>query len=151
MIQCGADERRRRGLDRAEPLFSPIPGRKCKRVPGERNLLCKRNWLRQRNCLRQFSGRKPFCNTPEHICHPERLEKIEDFRKESKDLRNNFTANVPSVRRSFDSLRSLRMTELGSAVKFGRAGSLSDFNWDFFHAIVKCIDFMGEKHYNDNV
>ena len=23
----------RRGLDRAEPLFSPIPGRKCKRVP----------------------------------------------------------------------------------------------------------------------
>ena len=35
MIQCGADERRRRGLDRAEPLFLPIPGQKCKRVPGE--------------------------------------------------------------------------------------------------------------------
>ena len=24
MIKCGADERRRRGLDRAEPLFSPV-------------------------------------------------------------------------------------------------------------------------------
>ena len=35
MIQCGANERRRRGLDRAEPLFLPIPGQKCKRVPGE--------------------------------------------------------------------------------------------------------------------
>ena len=23
-IKCGADERRRRGLDRADPLFSPI-------------------------------------------------------------------------------------------------------------------------------
>ena len=28
----------------------------------------------------------------------------------SKDLRTDYTANVPEVRRSFDSLRSLRMT-----------------------------------------
>ena len=57
------------------------------------------------------------CNAPELICHPERLKKIEDFRKESKDLRTNFTTNVPSVRRSFDSLRSLRMTYLGGLLQ----------------------------------
>ena len=31
--KCGADERRRRRLDGAAHLFSPIPGRKRKRVP----------------------------------------------------------------------------------------------------------------------
>ena len=31
-IKCGADERHRRGLDRAEHLFLPIR-QKCKRVP----------------------------------------------------------------------------------------------------------------------
>jgi len=31
-IKCDADERRRRGLDRAEPLFLPIAGQKCKRI-----------------------------------------------------------------------------------------------------------------------
>ena len=55
------------------------------------------------------------CSTPEIICHPERLKKIADFRKESKDLRTDLTANVPFVRRSFDSLRSLRMTRCGAA------------------------------------
>ena len=30
---------------------------------------------------------------------------------ESKDLRTEFTANITTVRRSFDSLRSLRMTD----------------------------------------
>ena len=44
------------------------------------------------------------------VCHPERLKKIEDFRRESKDLRTNLTVNVSSVRRSFDALRLLRMT-----------------------------------------
>ena len=49
------------------------------------------------------------------VCHPERLEKIEDFRRESKDLRTKLTANVIQVRRSFDSAdASLRMTELGA-------------------------------------
>ena len=57
------------------------------------------------------------CNTPKNRCHPERLKKIADFRKESKDLRTNLTAKVPSVRRSFDSLRSLRMTGFGCAAK----------------------------------
>ena len=52
------------------------------------------------------------CNTPEIICHPERLEKIKDFRKKSKYLRTNLTAKALSVRRSFDLLRSLRMTYL---------------------------------------
>ena len=28
-------------------------------------------------------------------CHPERLEKIADFRKESKDLRTDLRTNVP--------------------------------------------------------
>ena len=50
-------------------------------------------------------------------CHPERLEKIGDFQKESKDLRTDLTANVPSVRGSFDSLRSLRMTDFGRTAK----------------------------------
>ena len=50
-------------------------------------------------------------------CHPERLKKIADFRRESKDLRTDLTANVPSVRRSFDSLRSLRMTDFGGIAK----------------------------------
>ena len=49
------------------------------------------------------------------VCHPERLEKIEDFRRESKDLRTKLTANVIQVRRFFDSAdASLRMTELGA-------------------------------------
>ena len=41
----------------------------------------------------------------EKACHPERLKKIYDFRKESKDLGTNLTANVNEMRRSFDSLR----------------------------------------------
>ena len=60
---------------------------------------------------------KMNCNTPKKRCHPERLKKIEDFRRESKDLRTDLTANVPSVRRSFDSLRSLRMTDFGCVAK----------------------------------
>ena len=40
------------------------------------------------------------------ICHPERNE------MESRDLRIVMTYNVKLVRRSFDSLRSLRMTKL---------------------------------------
>ena len=35
---------------------------------------------------------------------------------ESKDLRTDFTAAVPNMRRSFDSLRSLRMTS-GAALR----------------------------------
>ena len=46
-------------------------------------------------------------------CHPERLKKIKDFHKESKDLRTDPTANVIFVRRFFDALRLLRMTDLG--------------------------------------
>ena len=38
------------------------------------------------------------------VCHPERLKKIEDFQKESKDLRTDLTAYVPVMRRFFDSL-----------------------------------------------
>ena len=30
------------------------------------------------------------CNEPKTACHPERLEKIGDFQKESKDLRTDF-------------------------------------------------------------
>ena len=33
-IKCGAHERRTRRLDGAHPIFSPIPGRKCKRISG---------------------------------------------------------------------------------------------------------------------
>ena len=62
---------------------------------------------------------KMNCNTPKKRCHPERLKKIEDFRRESKDLRTDLTANVLSVRRSFDSLRSLRMTDFGCVAKNG--------------------------------
>ena len=54
---------------------------------------------------------------PKKRCHPERLKKIADFRRESKDLRTDLTANVPVVRRSVDSLRSLRMTDFGCAAK----------------------------------
>ena len=57
------------------------------------------------------------CNTPQNRCHPERLKKIADFRRESKDLRTDLIATVPLVRRSFDSLRSLRMTDFGCAAK----------------------------------
>ena len=45
-------------------------------------------------------------------CHPERLKKNEVFRRESKDLRTDLTANVWPVRRFFDALRLLRMTNL---------------------------------------
>ena len=46
-------------------------------------------------------------------CHPERLEKIEDFRKESKDLRTDLIANVIQMRRFFDFADApLRMTDL---------------------------------------
>ena len=49
------------------------------------------------------------------VCHPERLEKIEDFRRESKDLRTDHAAYLSKVRRFFDSAdASLRMTELGA-------------------------------------
>ena len=48
-------------------------------------------------------------------CHPERLKKIEDFRKESKDLRTEYLQCSKNVRRSFDSLRSLRMTNIAAA------------------------------------
>ena len=48
------------------------------------------------------------------ICHPERTKKIADFRRESKDLRINLTANVIQMRRFFDSADApLRMTSLG--------------------------------------
>ena len=47
------------------------------------------------------------------LCHPERLEKIEDFYRESKDLRTDLTAIEIKVRRFFDVLRLLRMTDLG--------------------------------------
>ena len=50
-------------------------------------------------------------------CHPERLKKIEDFRRESKDLRTDLTANLPSLRRSFDSICSLRMTDFRCVAK----------------------------------
>ena len=47
------------------------------------------------------------------ICHPERPKKIEDFRRESKDLRTESTANVNEMRGFFDSAdASLRMTSL---------------------------------------
>ena len=46
------------------------------------------------------------------ICHPERLKKIADYRKESKDLSADLRAQVPAVRRFFDSADApLRMTE----------------------------------------
>ena len=38
-------------------------------------------------------------STAPKVCHPERLKKIEDFRRESKDLRTELTANVDGVRR----------------------------------------------------
>ena len=34
------------------------------------------------------------CYAPEMVCHPERVEKIEDFRKESKDLRTDLSIFV---------------------------------------------------------
>ena len=64
---------------------------------------------------RKWARCKMHCNAPKSTCHPERLEKIGDFQKESKDLRTDFTAKVSFVRRSFDSLRSLRMTYFGAA------------------------------------
>ena len=57
------------------------------------------------------------CNAPKIVCHPERLKKIEDFCKESKDLRTDSSASVPQMRRSFDSLRSLRMTNFEAVAK----------------------------------
>ena len=54
-----------------------------------------------------------YCNTPEIVCHPERPEKIEDFRRESKDLRTNLTVKVTLVRRSFDSLSLAQDDKLG--------------------------------------
>ena len=66
----------------------------------------------------QWACCKMNSNTPKTVCHPERLKKIADFRKESKDLRTNLPAKVSSVRRSFDSLRSLRMTNFGPVAKY---------------------------------
>ena len=71
----------------------------------------KRDLAKKRACC------KMNCSTPKNRCHPERLKKIADFRKESKDLRTELTANVPSVRRSFDALRLLRMTDFRRAAK----------------------------------
>ena len=49
----------------------------------------------------------------EQGCHPERPKKIEDFQRETKDLRTDLSAYVPSVRRFFDSADApLRMTDL---------------------------------------
>ena len=42
-----------------------------------------------------------------------RPKKIEDFHRESKDLRTDLTAIEIKVRRFFDALRLLRMTDLG--------------------------------------
>ena len=39
---------------------------------------------------RQGSIASHFAMLPELLCHPERLKKIADFRKESKDLRTDF-------------------------------------------------------------
>ena len=47
-------------------------------------------------------------NNKKPVCTPVILS--EGRSPESKDLRTDFTANLPGVRRSFDSLRSLRMT-----------------------------------------
>ena len=34
-------------------------------------------------------------DSPQKVCHPERVEKIEDFCKESKDLRTGLSMLVP--------------------------------------------------------
>ena len=65
------------------------------------------------------------CNAPKSACHPERLEKIGDFQKESKDLRTVFSAKVSFVRRSFDSLRSLRMKYFGTVAFLQQSLSIS--------------------------
>ena len=60
------------------------------------------------------------CNRPEMICHPERLKKIEVFRKESKELRIDLNVIFPLVRRFFDSADApLRMTDLLRCAFFG--------------------------------
>ena len=57
-------------------------------------------------------------------CHPERPEKIEDFRSESKDLRTDLTANIIQMRRFFDSADApLRMTDLEDCTFFRIAES----------------------------
>ena len=47
------------------------------------------------------AGRKRYAPKD---CHPEQLEKIKDFHKESKDLRIYELLSSKSVRRSFDAL-----------------------------------------------
>ena len=50
---------------------------------------------------RHFTAGCPFAHnvlvmpTAEKICHPERLKKIYDFRKESKDLRTDLLLSRP--------------------------------------------------------
>ena len=83
---------------------------------------------------------KMSCNTPKNRCHPERLKKIADFRKESKDLRTNLTAKVPSVRRSFDSLRSLRMTGFGCPAKTAFCNTPNSPSGNL---LVECCRFVG--------
>ena len=51
-------------------------------------------------------------STTTKVCHPERPEK-RSFSRESKDLRTDRLHSKTKVRRSFDSLRSLRMTKGG--------------------------------------
>ena len=66
-FKCGADKRRRRGLDRAAPSFSPIPGRKCKRV--------RSGHFTTHRVVFSFYARgertrKIKCNTPVACCLP---------------------------------------------------------------------------------
>ena len=55
-------------------------------------------------------------------CHPERPQKIADYRRESKDLLPDLTDTVSSVCRFFDSANApLRMTDLGGCALFRHA------------------------------
>ena len=65
------------------------------------------------------------------ICQPERLKKIEDFRRESKDLRTTSTANIIQMRRFFDSADApLRMTDLVDCAFFQLKEGFDSLGWD---------------------